>query len=62
LQVDGTFDIMSKTMNTVLAEEENNCKCKIHGEYNHLLTWVHCGVEGKLIQEWLLYFLCEHMK
>jgi hypothetical protein len=61
LRVDGTFNIMSKTMDLASTEEENNCQVKIHGEYNHIVSFAQCGAESNHVKERLLYFLREKM-
>ncbi len=61
LRVDGTFDIMSKTMDLASTEEESNCQVKIHGEYNHIVSFAQCGADRNHVKERLLYFLREQM-
>ena len=45
LRIDGTFDIMAKTMDTPNAGESNNVHLKILGEYGHIITYAFCEGE-----------------
>jgi hypothetical protein len=54
LRVDLTYDIMSKTMELAHMEEENKCQVKIHGEYNHVVSFAQCGAESNHVKKRLL--------
>lgn len=62
LRMDGTFDIMAKTMDTPTAGESNNVLLKILGEYGHLVTYAFCEGERNEVKERLLWFLMKRMQ
>ena len=64
LRVDGTHNIMKKTMNLKEAEKEYNCLVKMFGGYGHSLISSFCEAEDRQVVERQCHFIrkrCERL-
>ena len=57
LRVDGTYEIMKKTMNLNDAESPNNCLTVVMGEFGHIVSFAFSEAESDKVTQRLFYFI-----
>ena len=57
MRVDGTYEVMKKTMNLTDAEAPNKCLTVVMGEFGHILSFAFSESESDTVTARLFYFI-----